>query len=226
MRHSSNAYMTRMYDGFCADAALCRLRGATAKKYSGQEVRSPEQFTGRPEGTAVALERDLGPHRNRVELRADISNAGRARLLVDGAMQIVEHEPDVTRGVPVQAGGVDGLLAACDSVGEAEPVVEIDHAVASGDFPGAPASSGPGERVCGNDTAIGGAARIVGMGFAGKRVARLDIAPLKIQRGEARESIHIVEEVFALGVERAVACRHLDAVDLRAFRICDAPSCG
>src|SRR6266481_5368821 len=47
------------------------------------------------------LERHLGPHRKCIELRARIAEIGRAHLLGNVAVQVVEQESDVAVGVPV-----------------------------------------------------------------------------------------------------------------------------
>src|SRR4051812_42396234 len=85
----------------------------------------------------AGLESDLHAHGAGVELGAGIHEEVGARgpgRLGDRAVEVVEHEPDVAVHVPVEAGGVDRLLAAGGAIGEAQAVIEVDHAVASGDF--------------------------------------------------------------------------------------------
>src|SRR6516165_6610594 len=103
---------------------------------------------------------DLGVHRDSIEPRALVDErTSRPVLLVDDAVQIVEHESDITVDVPVQPGRIDGLLAAGHAVHETQPIVEIDDAVAPGDFPGAPAAFCPRERVVRNYAGVGTGAR-------------------------------------------------------------------
>ena len=60
----------------------------------------------------ICLECDVGPHCERVELRADIADIGCTHLLGDVAVKVIEHEPDVPVDVPVQTRRVDGLFSA------------------------------------------------------------------------------------------------------------------
>src|SRR6516165_3382101 len=83
---------------------------------------------------SIASEGELRPHRHRIEARTHIHNAGGARLPGDVAMQIVQHEPDVVSGVPVQAGRVDSLPSAGDAGRGGELIVEIHNADATGDL--------------------------------------------------------------------------------------------
>ncbi len=83
------------------------------------------------------LERHLGAHRQRVELRTGVGEVGGAQLLGDVAVQIVEHQADVAADVPVQRQRIDRLPAAGDAGRRADPVVEIDRAVPARDLPGA-----------------------------------------------------------------------------------------
>src|SRR5215470_8208695 len=124
-------------------------------------------------------------------------------------MQVVEHEPDVTVDVPVEAGREDLLLAADDAVREADPVVEIDHAVAGRDLPGAPAAGGPGERILRHNARIGAGALIVGPRLAGDGPARFRIAAAELQarpgdcsRGGEGVAVDIEPEVLALEEQR------------------------
>src|SRR3984893_18589871 len=87
------------------------------------------------------LERDLGAHRNRIELRAGIAEIGRAYLLGNVAMEIVEHEPDVVIDVPVQRQRIDCLSPASGAVCKGQPMVEIHGAEAAGNLPCAPAAT-------------------------------------------------------------------------------------
>src|ERR1700730_5564471 len=100
-----------------------------------------------PTDLDFCLERDLGAHRNRIELCAGIAEIGRAHLLGDVAMEIVEHEPDVVIDVPVQRQRIDCLSPASDAVCKGQPIVEIHGAVAAGNFPCAPAATAQGERI-------------------------------------------------------------------------------
>src|SRR5260370_3073109 len=91
---------------------------------------------------ANSLERHLGPHRERIELRTGIAGVGGADLLGDVAVQIVEHEAHVAVDVPVQRRRVDGLSSTGDAVGGGELIVEIDRSDTTGNFPRAPAATG------------------------------------------------------------------------------------
>ena len=89
-------------------------------------------------------------------------------------MQVIQHEPNVFGGIPVEPGGVDGLLAAGRAVRKPEPIVEVDLAVAAGDFPGAPVVALPGPRMGRYDVVIAAGRGIVGAGFAGQGPACFD----------------------------------------------------
>ena len=80
---------------------------------------------------------------------------GRAHLLGNVAVQVVEHESDVAIDVPVQARGVDRLLPAGHAIGGGELIVEIDRADASGNLPCAPATAGQRERIVRHDAEVG-----------------------------------------------------------------------
>ena len=73
----------------------------------------------------LGLERNLGSHRERVEVGAGIAEVGRAYLLGDVTMQIIEHETDVTIDVPVQSYRVDELLAGENLAIVAEALVGV-----------------------------------------------------------------------------------------------------
>ena len=63
------------------------------------------------------LERHLRPHREGVERGPRVAGVGRADLLDDVAMQIVEHEASVAVDAPIQRCGLDGLSSTSNSVG-------------------------------------------------------------------------------------------------------------
>src|SRR5580704_6421390 len=60
-------------------------------------------------------ERNLGSHRKRIETRAGVTEVGGADLLAQGAVKVVEHQPDVAIGIPVQRQGIDRLPSAGDA---------------------------------------------------------------------------------------------------------------
>ena len=95
-------------------------------------------------------------------------------------MQIVQHEPHVASGIPVQASRIDQLLPAGDAGRGGELIVEIHHAHAAGDLKRAPAAAVERERIRRVDAAIRGTRRIVSVGFSGKHVAGLGIAALEV----------------------------------------------
>ena len=128
---------------------------------------SPQQFR-------IRSEPHLRAHRHRVELRAGVDEIERTCLLDDDAVQVIQHEPNVFGGIPVEPGGVDGLLAAGRAVRKPEPIVEVDLAVAAGDFPRAPVAALPGPRMGRYDVVIAAGRGIVGAGFAGQGPACFD----------------------------------------------------
>src|SRR5258708_7938246 len=140
-------------------------------RYSAKLARSTGAAGAAP--VLSLLERPLRAHRERIELRAGIAEIGRADLLGDVAVQIVEHESHVAIDVPVQRQRVDVLPSAGDAVGDAELAVEIHSAVAAGDLPGAPAAAIERERMVRNDATVGAAAGKGLAGFAGQHVTRL-----------------------------------------------------
>jgi len=76
-------------------------------------------------------------------------------------VKVIQHEPDVFGDIPVKPGGVDGLLAAKGGIREAQPIVEIDHAVAGRDFKGAPVVALQGPRMGRYDSVISPGGRII-----------------------------------------------------------------
>src|SRR5215831_386439 len=149
-------------------------------------------------------EGDLGPQGDGIELRADItltaleSGVGgtlhgtshtraaidqrqRTRWLVDDAVHVIEHEPDVAVGIPVEPRGVDGLFATGGTVHEAQAIVEIDHAVAPRDFKGAPVAALPREWAGRYRAGIGGSRRVVAVRLAGQGPACLDVAAVEVE---------------------------------------------
>ena len=88
------------------------------------------------------LECDLGPHCERIELRARVAEVGGANLLGNVAVKEVEHQPNVAIGVPVQRQRLDPLPSARDAVCRSELIVEIDGAESAGNLPCAPAATG------------------------------------------------------------------------------------
>src|SRR6266702_3803843 len=108
------------------------------------------------------LERDLSPESDRVEFCAGVARVRRADLPRNVSVEIVQHETEVLSDVPVETGRVHCLSTSSDSCGTRKLIVEIDPTDTSGDFPGAPPSSGEAERVGRRDAAIGSATRKVG----------------------------------------------------------------
>ena len=77
----------------------------------GHARRLPRSSSaGRP-----GSERELRAHRHGVKLRARIHDRRRRCQPGDVAMQIIEHETNVTVDVPVQRGGVDVLASPGDT---------------------------------------------------------------------------------------------------------------
>jgi hypothetical protein len=100
------------YDGF----------GSQGDIRSGLHGRSIFKFDLRATFPDQTLERNLSPHRKRIEICASIPGGDGAYLLGDGAMQIVEHEADVAADVPVQRRRIDRLPAAALASLPAQPV--------------------------------------------------------------------------------------------------------
>src|SRR3954454_14096406 len=90
---------------------------------------------------AFSLKRDLRAHSKCIELGTDITGIGSTHLLSDVAMQVIEHESDVSGHVPIQTCRIDGLLSTSDTVHRRELIVEIDHTDASGNLPSAPGAA-------------------------------------------------------------------------------------
>jgi hypothetical protein len=76
---------------------VCRhfANGLQGDIRSGLHGRSIFKFDLRATFPDQTLERNLSPHRKRIEICASIPGGDGAYLLGDGAMQIVEHEADV-----------------------------------------------------------------------------------------------------------------------------------
>src|SRR3981081_2980068 len=66
------------------------------------------------------LECDLGPHCERIELRARVAEVGGANLLGNVAVKEVEHQANVAIGVPVQCKRIDRLPPARGAAAAAE----------------------------------------------------------------------------------------------------------
>src|SRR5258708_3276893 len=85
-----------------------------------------------------ALERHLSPHGERIELRARVAEIGGADLLGNVAVKVVEHQPDVAVGVPVQRQRIDRLSPASDAVRSGELIVKIDSPEPASNLPCSP----------------------------------------------------------------------------------------
>src|SRR3984957_3380771 len=139
------------------------------------------------------LEGNLDAGRQRAEFRTDVrpQGNGRAVELVYGAVQVVDHEPHVSVHVPIQPGGDDVLRSAGDAVGYRgrdagrEEGVEIDIAVANGDFPGAPSALRQGKRIVGDDAEIRAGGGIVLPAFPRDGPACLRVPPAEMYRWQA-----------------------------------------
>src|SRR5262245_8444597 len=125
-------------------------------------------------------EPDLRTHREGVEFRAGVGEIRRTHRLVDPAMQIIEHEPDIAIDVPVQTGRDDGLFPACHAVRESQSIVEVDHAVAGCNFPRAPTAARQREGIFRNDAIVGRTTTIVGARLAGNDPAGLCIPAVEL----------------------------------------------
>src|SRR5690242_1681446 len=115
----------------------------------------------------IRSERNLSAHRECVEAGARVSAVGRANLLGDVAMQVVEHETHVAIDVPVQTRRIDRLLSTGHAVCASQLIIQIHDADAAGNLPRAPAAAPYRERVCWDDAAIGGVGWNIRVGFAG-----------------------------------------------------------
>src|SRR5690606_34050266 len=104
-------------------------------------------------GHGPALEGNLRAHGDGVVLGADVYAPGRP--LFHLAMNVVEHEPHVAIHIPVQTNR-DVLLPPAEY--DSGRIVEVDHAVARGDFPCAPGAGLPVKRAAWRDAAVGGGA--------------------------------------------------------------------
>src|SRR6478752_2992841 len=156
-------------------------------------------------GLQGRLERHLGPHRKCIELRARIAEVGRADLLCDVAVQVVEQESDVSIDIPVQACGVDRLTATGDTGRGGKLIVEVYRADTAGNLPSAPAAARQRERMLRYHAQIGCCGRIVLAGFAGQGIGCLHIAALELQawrskrrKSRGRVAIDIEPEIFTL----------------------------
>src|SRR6266851_6908520 len=178
----------------------------------------------------IRSERELRPHHDGIEIAADRgaeggpggTAAGRGRKpLVDAPVQVIEHEPDIGVGVPVQPGRVDRLSAASDGVAGGggrdsggEMVVETDRAEAGRELDRAVAIFvvPRGEQMGWNGIGIGSGRRNVLALLAGQDPASLDVAAVKtVGRQPPAVDVHMI--VFALYKEVAVAGGTLDAKD-------------
>src|SRR5262249_7128715 len=145
-------------------------------------------------------------------------------LLVDLAVEVIEHEPDVPIDVPVEAGSDDLLATARDAVREPEPVVEIHSAVACSDFPGAPGAVLPRPRIVRNDPVVGRGGAVVRTRLAGNDPADLRITALEFEVrpgysggcGRDGKPLDVIPEVFALEEHRTDAACAFDVVNARA----------
>ena len=122
------------------------------------------------------LERNLRPHRERVELRAGIGKVSRADLPGVVTVQVAEHEADVPIDVPVQRDGVDEQPATCDAVHRAllrsimltrSPTSQAPQPV-------------PSSEMRRHDAAIGGRGWVVLAGLAGKCEGGLRVAAIEL----------------------------------------------
>src|SRR5712671_4770495 len=111
------------------------------------------------------LERHLGSHCKRVEFRSGIANVGRADLLCDVAVQVVEQESDVSIDIPVQGRGVDRLAPTGDAGRGGKLIVEVYRADTAGNLQRAPAAARQRERMLRYHAQIGCRGRIVLAGF-------------------------------------------------------------
>src|ERR1700741_1466268 len=89
--------------------SLMDHRATFARAFTGRSIFKFDLRATFPDQT---LERNLSPHRKRIEICAGIPGVDGAYLLGDGAMQIVEHEAGVAADVPVQRRRIDRLPAA------------------------------------------------------------------------------------------------------------------
>src|SRR6202790_5410770 len=103
-----------------------RLRRFASFRRSNDRMASAHP--ARSLSIASTSERHLGPHGERVEPRARIAEIGGADLLANGAVKVVEHEPDVAIDVPVQRQRIDGLSPASHAFCGGEWIVEIEGA--------------------------------------------------------------------------------------------------
>src|SRR4051794_6622616 len=131
---------------------------------------------------AVPSKRDLSSHRDGIELGPDIAGVGRALLLVDLAMHVVEHESDVAVDVPVEACRDDSLLAAGSPICKTEPIIKIDVAVTGGNFPRTPTAFRPGEWIRWHNTQVGRVGGVVGTCLARNHPTGFRVAALIVQR--------------------------------------------
>src|SRR5262249_9974760 len=104
----------------------------------------------------------LRAHRECVEPGAGVSGVGRANLLTDVAVQVVEHETHVAIDVPVQARGVDCLLSTGHTICGPQLIVQIHGADAAGNFPRTPTAAPQREWICRDDAAVGCGGRNIG----------------------------------------------------------------
>src|SRR5215471_10931160 len=91
----------------------------------------------------------------------------------------------------------------CLPLHETQPIVEIDDAVASGDFPGAPAAFCPRERVIRNHATVGTGARIVTARFTGQDPACLGVAAVEVESRSSKSRARLGERA-AVDVEPKV----------------------
>src|SRR5216684_702911 len=170
-------------------------------------------------------ERDLRARRDRLDPRARLRRAAHCRGggdLVHVGVDVVEHEADVGDGVPVDAKDIGCLATAEDAAGHHRRhagravVVEVQIAVARGEFPGAPAARAHG--AVRPNAAIGAGRRDVLSRLAGHDVARLGVAAVEGELGSrcGRRQARLVDDIaiiFALGEEAAEPGGELGPVD-------------
>jgi hypothetical protein len=126
-----------------------------SKRYSPVRCTAFSSLTRYPEG-------DLRTHRECVEPGTGISAVGRADLLGDIAVQVVEHETYVAIDTPVQTRRVDCLQPTGHAIYGPQLVVQIDGVDAVGNLPGAPSAAPQRKQTCRDDAAIGGSRGNIG----------------------------------------------------------------
>src|SRR5690348_9256955 len=171
----------------------------------------PGSASAETRSSARRLEGELRAQRDRIHGAAGRgSDRNRTAIAgfgaVDDAVQIIEHETQIVVRIPVEAEGIDRLLAAGkarpDQRARGEVVVEIDDAVAGRELEGSPTAGLQREGASRRNSAIAAAAGSVFARFAGHGVARFDIAAIEIEIGHAAPR-DVVVEIFRLREEGA-----------------------